>query len=250
MNFTHLYPEIQQHAIRSYPEECCGLVVGDKYYPSVNLAPEPDPAQPEKTSRLNTFKISSKAMLAARKIGLQAIVHSHPDGLDVPSAADMAAQIENVVPWILLKTDGEFASTPCVFGDSAPIPDLMKRTFRHGVTDCYSLIRDFYRQELNITLQEFPRDWDWWHHDQKLYEEGFPVAGFYKVDPAELQYGDMFLANIRSKTPNHGGVYVGDGMILHHLTGTSPVENRLPKRDLACRYQNYISYWLRHNDAA
>ncbi len=238
MSFSHLYPEIKQHALDVYPEECCGLVVDDKYHAMPNQSDDPE----------NSFKIDSTAMLAARKIGLQAIVHSHPDDIAAPSSADMASQIENVVPWILLNTDGEFAGEPFVFGDSAPIPDLMARTFRHGVTDCYNLIRDFYRQELNITLKDVPRDWEWWSKDQTLYEDGFKEAGFHKIDQSEVQYGDVFLANIRSNTPNHGGVYVGDEMILHHLTGSHAVENRLPKRDLVCRYQNYISYWLRYEE--
>jgi proteasome lid subunit RPN8/RPN11 len=270
MNFSHLYSEIKQHAIEAHPQECCGVIANNKYHRSVNRSSDPE----------NSFKIAKQTMAAARKIGLQAIVHSHPDGIAAPSKADMEAQVENVVPWLLLTTDGEYASEPFMFGDTAPTPDLMKRTFRHGVTDCLSLIRDFYRSpEMRfqfcrehfddamlkvyqqqfpnkIQLNEFPREWDWWHHGEKMYEQHFEGAGFYKVDATDLRIGDLFFATImnqaarkKNNTPNHGGIYVGNEMVLHHMTGAQAVESRLPKRDLACRYQNYISYWVRHEDA-
>lgn len=238
MTFLSLYPEIKQHARDVYPEECCGLIVDGAYYRKSNTSDDPK----------NSFKIDKAEMMSARKTGLDAIVHSHPDGLAAPSAADMSAQIENQVPWLLLTTDGEFASEPFMFGDSAPIPDLMKRTFRHGVTDCYSLVRDYYRLNFNITLKEFPRDWSWWNKGLKMYADGFETTGFFKVGRTDLNVGDMFLANIRSKTPNHAGIYVGDEMVLHHLTGAFAVENRLPKRDLVGRFQHFISYWVRHKD--
>lgn len=236
MNFSHLYPEIKQHALDVFPQECCGFIADDKYYRQENQSSDPN----------NSFVIDRKSMAAARKIGLEAIVHSHPKGLVCPSKADMENQIENQVPWLLLTTDGEFVSEPILFGDTAPIPNLMKRTFRHGVTDCYSMIRDYYRLELGITLKEFPRDWEWWLEGDDLYASGFKEAGFVKIGADDIQPGDVFLANIRSKTPNHGGVYVGNELVLHHLTGAEPVENRLPKRDLVCRYQKLITYWLRY----
>lgn len=55
-----------------------------------------------------------------------------------------------------------------------------------------------------------------------LYTEGFPEAGFVAVGTdAELQTGDVILMQIRSKNgvPNHAAIYLGDGLILHHLHG-------------------------------
>jgi proteasome lid subunit RPN8/RPN11 len=247
MTFNHLYNEIKQHARDEYPRECCGVVVRDKYKPLTNIAKDPT----------TMFRISAPDMLAARKRGLKAIVHSHPDGVAAPTSTDMEFQIETGVPWINLATDGEWASDPYVFGDQVPVPDLLDRTFRHGVTDCYSEIRDFYRSDKKFAelyglgdegfvLGQYPRDWEWWHNGQKLYEDYFPSEGFVKIKVEDVRYGDMFLANIRSKSPNHGGIYIGEGLILHHLSGAKPVENRKPRRDLAGRYQNMISYWCRH----
>ena len=50
-----------------------------------------------------------------------------------------------------------------------------------GVSDCYSLIRDWYRTERGIALPEFPRDWEWWEYGGDLYAMGFAEAGFVKL---------------------------------------------------------------------
>jgi cell wall-associated NlpC family hydrolase len=89
------------------------------------------------------------------------------------------------------------------------------------VTDCYSLVRDWFRVERGVTLPEFPRDDDWWDAGQDLYSANFESAGFRRITVAEedLQVGDCFLCRFRSPVINHAGIYVGDGLILHHLSG-------------------------------
>ena len=123
----------------------------------------------------------------------------------------------------------------------------MGRGFRHGVTDCYSLIRDYYRLERDVVLPEFPRDWEWWCNEQDLYRDGFGKAGFERLVDVDLRPGDVFLAQIRSGVPNHGGVYLGDGLALHHLAARLPVDaTRLSRREPIDRWMKFISHWLRY----
>jgi cell wall-associated NlpC family hydrolase len=61
--------------------------------------------------------------------------------------------------------------------------------------------------------------------------ENFAQAGFSPVDASDLQTGDCFLMQVASSVPNHAAVYLGDGLILHHLQG------RLSSRDV------YGGYW-------
>ena len=111
---------------------------------------------------------------------------------------------------------------------------LVGREFSHGVLDCYSLCRDWYFRERGVMLPDFERHDKWWddgHSD--LYTEHFAEAGFVEIDRKAIQPGDAVLMQVQSKNlvPNHAAIYIGDGLILHHLYG------RLSSRDV------YGGYW-------
>lgn len=239
--FSHnVIAAIKAHALHEYPKECCGFVVDNHYLEFPNQAEKPE----------ECFLIDAKYWLEASNLGdIQAVIHSHPDGLQCPSATDMRQQVATDIPWGILATDGERVSEPFWFGDSAPKAPLVGRGFRHGVTDCYSLIRDYYLLEKKIGLMEFPRDWEWWLDGLDLYQDGFEVAGFSRINSSEVREGDVFLAQIRSEVPNHGGIYLGNGIGLHHLTGSEPVDmSRLSVREPINRWQKFITHWLRFED--
>ena len=49
------------------------------------------------------------------------------------------------MPWGIIPTDGERVGDPIMWGDQLPIAPLIGREFRHGTSDCYTLVRDAYR---------------------------------------------------------------------------------------------------------
>lgn len=223
--------QIKQHAMEEYPMECCGVITPDGYIKLENIAPEPT-----EDFEIDTDEIKDLQVLA--------VVHSHPDGYACPTASDMRSQISMDVPWCIVTVTKDGPQELFWFGDGVEYP-LVGRGFRHGVTDCYDLIRDWYRIERGVTLPQYPRDWEWWHKDQDLYRQFFENAGFIEVD--EPQEGDVFLAQIRSKVPNHGGVYLGNGLALHHLSARLPCDpSRLSVREPVGRWQPYIRKWLRY----
>lgn len=94
--------------------------------------------------------------------------------------------------------------------------------FIHGINDCYSLIRNFYRVSFAIDLTNYARPDMWWHQDMNLYKdfiecEGFSLIDFDKLN--KLQYGDIILMAIKTEMPCHAAIYIGNGMILHHFYG-------------------------------
>lgn len=94
------------------------------------------------------------------------------------------------------------------------------RKFEHGKEDCYSLIREFYKDEFGIELRDYPRENYWWTKGQNLYMENFRNEGFYLVDESEeFQYGDVFLIALGSEVACHGAIYVGENKILQHVQG-------------------------------
>ncbi|MCR8922669.1 C40 family peptidase [Dasania sp. GY-MA-18] len=229
----------KQHAEACYPQESCGLVIGGHYVPQKNLSPTPERA----------FKIKRSAMAAS---DVQAVIHSHPNGPACPSEADMRGQQSMGVPWGIIVSEGGVALEPFWWGTDE-IPPLLGRPFRHGVTDCYSIIRDYYRLEKSIVLKDYPRQWEWWLDGQAdMYAQYFGDENFFVINPDEdeLQPGDVFLAQVKSPVINHGGVYMGGGIILHQLGGPQGYD---PSR-LSCRvplypWRKYITLWLRHKHA-
>lgn len=233
--------EARRHAIDAYPEEACGLVVSDgprvRYVRVNNIAPNP------RESFAMPLRVWARHQI-------RAVVHSHPDKSadDGPSASDMRQQIATALPWGLTCTDGVAASPVIWWGDMLPVPDLVGRPFRHGPSgsdgagDCYALIRDWYRVERGIVLREFPRDVEWWNNGADLYRQGFGDAGFRRLDTdrEQPQPGDVFLAQVRSPVPNHGGIYLGSGLVLHQLS------NRLSRREPVGPWAKMITHWLRY----
>jgi cell wall-associated NlpC family hydrolase len=115
------------------------------------------------------------------------------------------------------------------------------------VLDCWSIVRDYYRQELGITLPDFEREGEWWRDipgrpARNRYVETLPTLGFEFVADTP-RTGDVFLMQVGAgaKTSNHAAVYLGDGLILHH------VQDRLSSRDMYGGYwQHCTTHRLRH----
>ena len=195
---------------------------------------------------------------------LLAIVHSHPGGPSYPSMHDMQQQIASNLPWLIAVV--ATASKPnideelIVWGGEAQMQE--DAGYRHGVSDCYGLIRGWYQSVCGVALPDFPRPWEWWLAGGDLYRQYFAEAGFTHISPNTAspsangdaiftpQIGDVFLASIRSPVPNHAGIYIGDGLIFHHLAGRDPVAlQRLPSKEPIERWRKFITMWLRHSHA-
>lgn len=234
------------HAVDCAPQESCGLVRGGKYVPCDNVASDPE----------KEFEIEGATIAQAFKAGdLQGVIHSHPGGPWWPSRLDMLGQIETGVPWAILVPGEDGAELACHWG--SPRPPVfhhglhVPRAFLHGVSDCYSLIRDYYAEARGLDLAEFPRDWEWWVTPETtggLYLDNFESQGFEVVSTAPHEFaalakpGDAYLMPIRSKVPNHAGIYLGEGILLEHIHGN------LSHREPIARKLKHITHWLRLKD--
>ncbi len=103
LSSTHLQA-IQAHAQSTYPEECCGLMVGRvtaegnvlaSVVPVENVwAPGVDDGFPELASKRKRYWIAPEVMLAEMRqareqdLAIVGIYHSHPDHPAIPSECD------------------------------------------------------------------------------------------------------------------------------------------------------------------
>lgn len=204
---------IKADGIARYPEEACGLVTADGYVPFPNVADDP--------RRHFEMPVEALSLIAAG--GVLAVAHSHPDGPAGPSLADQQQQIAMGIPWGIVVVRGEMAEEPIWWGPGIPDQPYSGRDFRWGPTgtdgkgDCFALVHDWYRRERGLVMRERARDGTWQDHSPLLYEDGWKDEGFTPVFRQDLQPGDAILFSIRNKGRlNHAGVFVGDGVFLHH----------------------------------
>jgi proteasome lid subunit RPN8/RPN11 len=227
--------QIRAHAQQCFPLESCGVVLvqhgKERYRPCRNASTGAD-----------QFQIDPRDYAQAEEAGdIITIVHSHVNVSPQPSQADLVGCEATGLPWAIVNwPTGELHEfTPTQY--KAP---LIGRAFSHGVLDCYSLIRDYYQEVLGLVLPDFSRRDDWWHGDEDLYRDNFAAAGFVVVDETALRLHDVILMQLCAPKTNHGAVYLGDGIILHH-----PM-NRLSGRDpYGGFWQKISTHWLRHKDA-
>lgn len=203
---------IFQHAEREYPRECCGLVVDidgtPEFRPCRNMAA---------LGSTDHFILHPDDYAAAETLGtIVAVVHSHPNASATPSQADRVSCEASGLLWYIASWPGQQLEYIQPTGYQAP---LVGRVWAHGVLDCYTLIRDWYKLERGVTLPDYERTDNWWRHGQNLYMENFASAGFLSVDMADMQPGDVLLMQVLANVANHAAIYLGNGVILHHLHG-------------------------------
>lgn len=218
------------HAKQEYPRECCGVMVvikgKERYIPCRNIS--------ENSQEFIIDPLDYAA--AADKGEIVKICHSHVNRSPKPSQADIAGCNKSGLPWVIVSVpSGEQVEFK---PDDYGVP-LIGRQFHHGVIDCYTIIRDYYAQELGIDIPDFDRSDNWWHGEDNLYLDGYAKAGFERVD--DLQKHDVILMQLASNKPNHGAVYIGNNQIIQHQM------NRLSSRDVyGGWYQKITTHYLRH----
>jgi len=199
------------HAKDQDPKESCGLLLNikgkERYFPCKNLS----------MTAFQCFIIDPEDYIRADNTGdIIAVVHSHPVTPPVASQSDKVACEQSGLVWHIVNPKTESWGYLKPTGYKAP---LLGREWAWGVTDCYTLVRDWYKEKLNInlidwhrpiTLEDFNKD--------PMFEKCAEETGFRELNPDEkLINGDLLFMSIFSNNLNHVAIFV-DGDVLHHLT--------------------------------
>ena len=198
------------HAKIEDPKESVGLLLNikgkERYYPCNNLS----------MSSYQCFVLDPEDYVRADNTGeITAIIHSHPATPPTPSQADLVGCENSNLPWHIVNPKTEQWGYCEPNGYKAP---LLGREWVWGVTDCWSLVRDWYREEKQIELKDYQRSMTPEEFlNNPLFEEYATQTGFRELEPNEaLQEGDVLLMSILHPTLNHVAIFLGD-MVLHHL---------------------------------
>ena len=197
------------HAKDQDPDESCGLLLNirgkERYHPCRNLSAQSD----------EYFILDPEDYIKGSNLGtITAIIHSHPDTPPVASQADKMSCEQSKLPWHIVnpKTETWGYYEPC--GYKAP---LLGRPWVWAVTDCWSLIVDWYKEERGIELLDYERPTRIEEFtDDPVFERYLPSRGFRLLKPDEpLMNGDVLAMSILGKGLNHVGIFI-DGDVLHH----------------------------------
>jgi proteasome lid subunit RPN8/RPN11 len=223
---------VANHAHKAAPEEACGVVVNGKVIELKNAHPEPE----------KNFAITAADYARMEDIGdIEAIYHSHPlNHAKGFSKFDIKSCKQSNIPWILFDNkSGDF-----YYADPTGNAPYEGRQWIYGIHDCYAILRDFYRREFGIVLDDFPRgdELEWKQDEWRMFERHYADQGFVETEKADRK-GDFLLMQVGAPSPNHAGVLLQDGTFYHHLM------NRRSERTV------YGGYWakittkvLRHKD--
>ena len=205
------------HAKEQDPKESCGLLLNirgkEKYFPCRNLS----------MTSYQCFIIDPEDYIKADNTGeIIAVVHSHPVTPAIASQADKISCEQSNLPWHIVnpKTEQWGYYEPC--GYKAP---LIGRPWVWNVTDCLSLVTDWYLEEKGIELIKATRPLtpeEFEENPESKVDGDFNnyliKVGFRLLAPDEkLENGDVLVMGILNKGLNHVGIFI-DGDILHHLT--------------------------------
>lgn len=243
------------HARAAYPAESCGLVIGGRYIACENAALPAEQHTGEDGCGCCLCSFSIKDEVYLQHSGkIQMVVHSHPNGPAHPSKADMESQMATDVAWAIIPLDENRIGKTVVWGGDCPMAPVIGREFVHGIWDCYSAIRDVFKLGKDaleaqgiegwpyapVDLPVYPRDDQWWTDgESNFYEEKPQEIGFIEVSREDVRPGDVFLCRVHSSRLNHGGVLLGNNLILHHLP------RRLSRREAAGIWAHSAEKWIR-----
>lgn len=222
-----------EHAKREYPNESCGMIIDSMYIPCENVYEDKEKG----------FKIDKYTVLNAYQTNkLEAIVHSHCN-TERPWATgmDIVRQERSGVPWGIVDLVNKSVRQVFFWGDQLPIQDLLERPFIHGVYDCFGLVRDYFRSK-GYNIPNYPRDWGWWEEGKSVILDGISSSGFQLIPPEEIKAGDAMIGKIKFQYPNHCGVLLENGLILHHWAGENSLSCTIPYNVLS----KYIIHGARY----
>lgn len=220
---------ILKHFVEEYPKEGCGLLINKRgkihWKPCKNISDSPE----------DSFVIPPEEIIKANLSGdVYAIVHSHPDQSSEPSEKDKKTSNFLGIPYLIFSIP---EGTKSFYVPENAEKPLLGREYIFGENDCYSLVRDYYRQEFDLVLPTILFEDNWWEKGLNYFDDLFTDFGFVEVDSP--QKGDGIIFSIYSEVPNHCGVYLEEGVFLHHAV------NRLSCRDSVYDWKKFIKRYVR-----
>lgn len=205
--------EIRKHAEEHKNEEVCGLILlinnDYKVFPCENVS-----FNKKEHSILNVLDY-----IKAEKIG-EIVGTYHSQENDGPSLIDnLTSDSHNIFSIIYCwKLDKFYVIKPQLI-------NYLYKDFKIGEHDCFTLVKNYYYKQLNISLNNYERKDNWHIDNPKLILQGFKKEGFTVVEDRKMH--DIILFGKNSNNLYHMGVYLKNNMFIHHPRNSKSVIEEL-----------------------
>ena len=216
----------KKYAKEQAPDEACGLLAiikgKETFWPCKNLA----------EGKFEFFILDPDDWAECEDQGeILGVIHSHPTGPATPSDNDKAACEHLGFPYYIYSIEHDHWEFFEPSGWKAP--SLIGRKFIWGKYDCWSIVTDWYEQNLQIKIPYLKRtkkikDFS----DNPYFEKALKDRNFIKQNTNNnFKVGDILLFQSITGNLDHVALYIGDMMILNHNL-----------RSLSCREPFNLAY--------
>lgn len=227
---NNIKSEIKEYALANRGSEICGLLIKNKddinFYKCRNIS-----YYKEYNCILNPFDY-----IKASKVG-KIIGHVHSQEDRYPSFIDYLNAISHNIYSIIYswKYDKFSIIEP-------KLKTYLNLEYKLGKNDCFELVKNYYKNELDITIPEHKRYDKWELDNPNLIINNIEGDGFHKVNFEDIKKNDIIIFNIYD-IPCHLAIYLGSGLILHH-----PENDRSVLCELSKGLLKRINAVIRHKD--
>ncbi len=225
-----LKQDIKNYAFQFVDEEIGGVLIennnGISFFPCANLS----------YNKNNNYILSYLDYIKAEKHGkIIAMVHSQEN--DGPSILDNISAINfNLYSIIYCWKSGNF------YVIKPELKDYLYKNFTIGVNDCFSLMKDYFKNELNINISNYSRKENWHIDNPKIMLESFGKEGFIEInDIGKLKLHDVLLFGKNKNELYHIGIYQENNLMLHH-----PRDSKSCIEDINLHWLNKLMLIIRH----
>jgi len=229
---------IEEIANLNPDEETCGFLI-------LNQLSEVEVIQAKNThiNKKKYFKISCDEFLKiTQEHNVLAIFHSHPSKTEAPSSFDKICAKELCLPFIIygLKTKKFFLHFP----ETCDAENIFGRMYVEDLHECTCLVRDYYKQILDIDISGWIKNYCIPREPKKANEL---LEKVFKKNLIEVNKDprthDILVFKFSENRTLHAGVYLGNESFVHQPEGQ--ISSR---RFLDGRWQDKIYKIYRHPD--
>jgi proteasome lid subunit RPN8/RPN11 len=199
-----LKSQIKEYALQNPNVELCGLVVssGDStfIYKCKNISQNSG----------KHFELSPFDYLRAYDEGRNKIVgFFHSQKSVKPSTLDIVNYRNHKIPSYIYSHESDEVFE--VTDKHLKYNKYLGREFEIGKNDCFSLVREFYKNEKNISIFDYPRKDNWYKDSPEIIKSNYKKEGFIIIDLNDIINGDIVeFFNF------HFAIYLDGDFLLHH----------------------------------
>ena len=235
--------KIKEHALLESPNEVCGLIS----FNSTKFEPEVYKCKNKHLNKQIRFTIDPSDYLKVSLTGkILGYYHSHYKGGKFSEFDKLNAFQHKLLAYLYAVDEDNFYEYK---PENINYP-YFGRQFEYVKSDCFTLIRDYYKNELNIEITNFNRNIDWKRNNPSLIYENIGKENFILIHEGKnppldlLQKNDIILLkDLKDKFPSHLGIYLEDQLFLHQ-----PVYQYSRIENYSNVYKRITFGIIRHND--